>query len=172
MGFEMGQVILQSTLLSGKKTIRHNQGNILDLIEDRHRIETTGRALQFIGRSIPVQYDVFRPGFIGCTHRMTPMPGAVKQPTVTLLSESNLHRYEEPHFMKTSFQLPSFFHFCQLGKKRLLNASSHSLLGKFGKVALNSNHSAFAILRISTQFCLGTVNRTERFAKDGSYEGV
>lgn len=73
------------------------------------------------------------------------------------------------YFKKASFHRPSFLHLVQLGRKRRLKHSSQSLSAKFGRVAPKSINSGFAMLRISTQFCLGTHECTESVRKQTSY---
>ena len=70
---------------------------------------------------------------------------------------------------KASFQGLSFLHFCHPGKKRRLKHSSHSTAFRFGKVASYSMNDGLARTRISIQFCLGTVERTLKCCKAGSY---
>lgn len=73
------------------------------------------------------------------------------------------------NFLKVSCQLKSLFHFCHPGKKRLRKHSCQSASLMFGSVASNNKKRGRALLRISIQFCLGTVVRTLRCRREGSY---
>ena len=72
--------------------------------------------------------------------------------------------------MNTGRHRPSALrHLIQLGRKRRLKHSSQTLSGKIGSVASNNKKSGLARVKISTQFCRGTIGRLQSVRMAGGY---
>jgi len=140
----------------------------LHVVEYGQGVEVAGGPVQFVGRTIPVKYDVpsqslnMEDGVQECRSHFVQDSSEVQ---VVILRCHTLNN----NFLKVSCQLESLFHFCHPGKKRLRKHTCQSTSLMFGSVASNNKKRGCPLLIISIQFCLGTVVRTLRCRREGSY---